>query len=78
MRLLQGCRSDAGPICAALMVVFVCVPALANDVCLGVPEQVKAGKAWMAALSHYPADPVGQGGEPLRRQIEAIRRQAAW
>ena len=45
MRLLQGCRSDAGPICLALMIVFLCVPALADEASLDVQEQVKARKA---------------------------------
>lgn len=54
MRVSPGRRSDAGAVC--LMLAFACLPAQADDASLGVPEQVKARKAWMSALSQCPAD----------------------
>mgnify|MGYP001810278567 CR=1 FL=1 len=35
MRLLPGCRFDAGLICLVLMVAFVCLPAQADETCPG-------------------------------------------
>lgn len=56
VRVEAGHRSDAGLIGLLLLAALVCAPAHADEAALGVPGQVKARKAWMAALSQCPAD----------------------